>query len=62
MQHGYYIMTTCQMDKKLKLDKLDCLSFLLAGACHDVGHDGFTNPYHINAFTSRAIDSNDGAV
>ena len=50
------------MATKLKLNKLDCLSFIIAGVCHDLGHDGFNNVYHINSFTSRAIDSNDGAV
>jgi len=44
------------------LEKLDCLSFLIAAVCHDLGHDGFTNAYHANLVTPRAIDSNDIAV
>jgi len=35
---------------------------LIAAVCHDLGHDGYNNTYHVNAITSRAIDSNDGAV
>jgi len=35
---------------------------LIAAACHDLGHDGFTNSYHVNAITRRAIDSNDVSV
>jgi len=34
----------------------------MAAACHDLGHDGFTNGYHVNAITDRAIDSNDVSV
>ena len=46
----------------MKLKKLDCLSLIVAAVCHDLGHDGFNNSYHVNAVTRRAIDSNDGAV
>ena len=46
----------------MKLKKLDCLSLIVAAVCHDLGHDGFNNSYHVNAVTRRAIDSNDGPV
>ena len=62
MQMAYYMLTTGQLQKMLKLNKLDCLSFLMAAVCHDLGHDGFTNSYHTNAVTSRSIDSNDQSV
>jgi hypothetical protein len=35
---------------------------IIASACHDLGHDGYTNSYHVNAITERAIDSNDHSV
>jgi hypothetical protein len=35
---------------------------MISSACHDLGHDGFTNGYHVNALTSRAVDSNDVSV
>lgn len=35
---------------------------MIASVAHDLGHDGFTNGYHVNACTSRAINSNDGCV
>jgi len=35
---------------------------LMAASCHDLGHDGLTNSYHMNAITKRAIDSNDHSV
>lgn len=46
----------------LELDKKDILSFLIAGLCHDLGHDGFTNGFHSNALTKRAIRHNDISV
>ena len=46
----------------MNLNKLDTLSFILAAVCHDIGHDGYTNSYHVNAMTSRAIDTNDVSV
>ena len=50
------------MWKELKLNKIDVLSFLIAGACHDIGHDGFTNSYHVNSISKRAVISNDVSV
>lgn len=35
---------------------------LIAAMCHDVEHDGFTNTYHVNAITERAIRYHDKAV
>jgi len=46
----------------IDLDHIDILSFLIAGLCHDLGHDGFTNAFHSNAFTERAIRYNDVSV
>ena len=45
-----------------QLDHIDILSFLTAGVCHDLGHDGFTNGYHVNACTDRGIRYNDVSV
>ena len=44
------------------MNKLDCLAMLLAATCHDLGHDGLMNSYHMNAITQRAVDSNDKSV
>ena len=59
---GYYMLETCGLSKLIKMSKLDELAFIVAAVCHDLGHDGFTNSYHSNAITSRAIDSNDISV
>ncbi|CDW73306.1 3 5-cyclic nucleotide phosphodiesterase family protein [Stylonychia lemnae] len=45
-----------------ELDNIDILAFLTAGLCHDLGHDGFTNGYHQNAISDRAIRTNDVSV
>ena len=50
------------LKESLNLNKLDCLSFIIAAVCHDLGHDGYNNSYHVNATTPRAIDSNDVSV
>ena len=59
---AFYFLSSCDLLEKLRLNKLDTLSFLLAAVCHDLGHDGMTNSYHVNAMTDRAIDSNDVSV
>jgi hypothetical protein len=35
---------------------------IIAAVCHDVGHDGFANSFHVNMMTARSIESNDIAV
>ena len=62
MQMMFFMLTHCKLYEKLKLTKLDALGALLAGVCHDLGHDGFTNGYHVNRLTRRAINCNDVAV
>ena len=59
---AYYFLSSCDLLQKLRLNKLDTLSFLLAAVCHDLGHDGFTNGYHVDHVTERAIESNDVSV
>jgi hypothetical protein len=62
MQMAFYQLTTGGLYEKLQLNKLDAFSILLAAVCHDLGHDGFTNGYHVNKVTRRAIDCNDVSV
>ena len=50
-QMGYRMLTHGGLKNILKLNKLDLLCFITAGICHDVGHDGFNNAFHINALT-----------
>jgi high affinity cGMP-specific 3',5'-cyclic phosphodiesterase 9 len=55
-------LTQGELTKVLELDHIDIMSFLTAAVCHDLGHDGFTNGYHCNACTTRAIRYNDVSV
>lgn len=57
-----YCLNQCQLTSILNLNKLDQLSMIIAAVCHDVGHDGFTNSFHVNMMTGRSIESNDIAV
>eukprot|EP00347_Sterkiella_histriomuscorum_P010613 403375598 len=61
-QHCYLMLMHQGVNQVLNLDSLDILSFILAGTCHDFKHDGYTNLFHSNTFSERALLSNDIAV
>ena len=46
----------------LFLNKLDIISLLVAGVCHDVGHKGYNNDYQIKMYTDLAITYNDKSI
>ena len=50
------------LDSVASLSYLDMVSAIIAAACHDYDHDGYSNSYHVNFMTDRAIRSNDKAV
>lgn len=50
------------MKKKCELDNWDMMSYIIAGACHDLGHPGFNNPYLIEKSDDIAIKYNDISV
>lgn len=62
MLTAQYFLKECHLESIINLNKLDCLSMMVASLCHDIGHDGFTNSFHSNMMTSRAIEANDYAV
>lgn len=62
MHMCYYFLKKTRLINILDLNELDMLAIIISSVCHDLGHDGFTNSYHVNALTSRAIDSNDVAA
>ena len=59
---AHLFLTEGQVTNLAELDHIDIMSFLVGAICHDLGHDGFTNGYHINALTDRAIRYNDISV
>jgi hypothetical protein len=62
MQFSYLVLTKFGLIKMASLTSLDILSTLVAAACHDFGHDGFNNVYHVNTISDRAITYSDAAV
>ena len=44
------------------LDELGVLALLLAAVVHDMNHDGFTNAFHRNRLTRRALTHNDQSI
>ena len=45
-----------------RLDDLAVLALLLGAMIHDAGHDGFTNSFHKNRVTQRALIYNDQSI
>lgn len=62
LQMAYLILTQGEFRKFGALTDLDTLSVVVASVCHDYGHDGLNNAYHVNAITERAIRYSDVAV
>jgi len=59
MQIGYLFLTKGKLAQIADLSHLDMVAFLVAGACHDFGHDGFNNAFHVNSMSDRAIRYHD---
>eukprot|EP00347_Sterkiella_histriomuscorum_P011239 403373213 len=55
-------LTQGKLIQLAELEHIDIMAFIVAALCHDLGHDGFTNGYHVNALTDRAITYNDISV
>jgi len=56
------ILTKGKLISLADLDHVDMLGFLIGGLCHDLGHDGYTNAFHVNTISERAIRHNDVSV
>lgn len=59
--HNVYLLHKLTDVHKM-LDRMDILTILVAALIHDVGHDGFSNAYHVNASTPLAMIYNDVSV
>ena len=62
MHMCFYFMKNTKLVQILKMSDLDKLTMIIASTCHDLGHDGFTNSYHSNAATARAISANNISI
>ena len=58
----FFLMTHGRLNKIAELTDLDLISVVTAAVCHDYGHDGFTNAYHVNSISDRAIQFSDQSV
>ena len=58
----YVMVSKGGLNSMAQLSYLDLVAMITAGACHDYAHDGFTNLYHVNFMTDRAIRYHDKAV
>lgn len=46
-QHVHLLLNQHKLAEHAQFNDLDTLSILIAALCHDVGHDGFNNRYHV---------------
>ena len=58
----YLMISKGGLASMAQLSYLDLVSAITAGACHDFAHDGFTNLYHVNSMSDRALRYHDKAV
>lgn len=54
-QHCHYILHSQNLGKLAKFDQVDTLSLLVAALCHDIGHDGFNNKFHVITESDRFL-------
>ena len=40
-------------------DRYEIFALLIAALVHDLGHDGYSNSFHVRTFSQRALDHND---
>lgn len=59
---SYLFLTKGEMLKFARLSELDIVSIIISAVCHDYGHDGMTNAYHVNSISERAIRYSDQSV
>ena len=62
LQMVYVCLTHGELLKFANLSELDLLSLVISSVCHDYGHDGMNNAYHINSMSERAIRYSDQSV
>lgn len=61
-QTFYHYCTAGQMAQKCDVDQFELMTYVLAAACHDVEHPGFSNVYLIETRHNLALRYNDKSV
>lgn len=61
-QFMFLLIKDAQLDRVADLRYLDMVAAIISAVCHDYGHDGFNNAYHVNKMTSRALRYHDESV
>ena len=59
---SFVFLTQGGVQQWAKLSELDSLSVLISAICHDFAHDGYTNAYHVNLVSDKAIRYSDQSV
>jgi len=49
-------------EDKIKFTKTNLLTLLVSAICHDIGHPGLNNNFHINSYSDYAVIYNDKSV
>ena len=62
LEMTFFFMKQGQLNNLAELTDLDLISVVSAAVCHDFGHDGFSNAYHVNSISDRAITYSDQSV
>ena len=62
LQMAYIFMTKGRLISIAKMTDIDTLVTMVSSICHDYGHDGFTNSFHINSMSEMAIRYSDQSV
>jgi hypothetical protein len=57
-----FMVFSKDFENTFKFSKLDILSLILSGFCHDLGHPGYNNSFHINSLSTFAVKYNDKSV
>lgn len=57
-----YFHFSNDFEETLKFSKISTLTLLLSGLCHDIGHPGLNNNFHINSQSPFALAYNDKSV
>lgn len=58
----FLMLTSGGIVERAELNSIDVLSIIWAAVCHDFKHDGFSNLYHVNSISDRAIRYSDLSV